>query len=142
MKLRQLAAGSVLALLLASPFAATAQPCDLGEPVINLMPHLQAMRAELGLNEQQSQVIDAWLAEAPARRHAMEAEACEVRAKLREALLYRAPRLAREHLKREMAYKDARLIEIRSLCARMLHSTLTPEQYKAVVGRYLASRSK
>jgi len=142
MKLRQLAAGSVLALMLASPFAATAQPCDLGEPIINLMPHFQAMRADLGLNPQQSQVIDAWLAEAPARRAAMEAEACEVRAKLRDALLYRAPRLAREELKREMAYKDARLVEIRSLCARMLHSTLTPEQYKAVVGRYLASRNK
>lgn len=140
MKLRRLAAGSVLALFLASPLAATAQPCDLGEPIISLMPHVIAMRAELGLNEQQNQVLDAWLAEAPAKRKAMQADVCATKEKLREALLYRAPRLAREQLKKELAYKEARVIEMRSLCARMLHSTLSPEQYKKVVGAYLASR--
>jgi len=140
MKLRRLAAGTVLALLLTSPLAASAEQCDLGEPIISLMPHVVAMRAELGLNAKQNQILDAWLAEAPKKRKAMQADICATKAKLREALLYRAPRLARERLKKELAYKEARVIEMRSLCARMLHSTLSPEQYKKVVGAYLAGR--
>lgn len=138
MNIRSVIAGSALSLMLSFPLAASAE-CDLGAPVIELMPHLKELRAELNLNEEQNQTLDNWIAEAPAKRKQLAQETCMVREKLRDALLSRDTRLNREELKADLADKQTRLVEMRSLCARMLHDTLTPEQYDKVVERYRAS---
>lgn len=112
---------------------------ELAAPIIALMPHVKALRAELNLSAEQNQTIDAWLAEAPAKRQSLEKETVAVRAQLRNALLERAPRTEREALKTTLAEQEKRLTEMRSLCARMLYKTLDSEQYAKVVARYRAS---
>lgn len=134
---------SALTLALSAPMTVSASnDCDcpeLGQPIIELMPHFKKLRTDLQLNASQDKVVDAWLAEAPKKRKELMQEAMEVKAELREALLTRADRLKREDLKAELNGKMNRIIEMRSLCARMLHKTLTEEQYRSVVDAYKAS---
>ena len=60
------------------------------------------------------------------------------REQLRDAILSGAHRLQRETLKKQLAAQQTRLIEMRSLCARMLRQTLDAEQYARVVASYRA----
>lgn len=140
MPIRSLMMSSALALSLCLPGISFSASNELGEPIIALMPHLKEIRSELNLSEEQNKTIDAWLAEAPAKRKALEKETLAVREQLRKALLERAPRLEREKLKTELAEKNNRLIEMRSLCARMLHKTLDKDQYAKLVAAYQTGR--
>ena len=90
----------------------------------------------MGLNAEQNATLDAWIAEAPEKRKELERETVDVRTALREAILSGAPRLQREALKTELAAKNTRLIEMRSLCARMLRDTLSEAQFAHVVASY------
>ena len=74
MTIRTAFTGALLAASLALPAFAAAERNQLGEPVVALMPHVKAMRADLGLNEQQNSTLDNWIAEAPARRQQLEGE--------------------------------------------------------------------
>lgn len=138
MKFTHLIAASLLAASFAFPVASFADNRELAAPVIELMPHLKKLRTELKLDDAQNQVIDNWLAEAPIKRKELEAQTLQVRAKLRDALLNRDERMVRDRLKKELQEMNTRLIEMRSLCARMLHDTLTDEQYKKVADSYRA----
>jgi len=126
----------LLALTLLLPQVALASTDELAEPIVNLMPHVQKLRSELGLNAEQNATLDAWIAEAPEKRKELERETVDVRTALREAILSGAPRLQREALKTELAAKNTRLIEMRSLCARMLRDTLSEAQFAHVVASY------
>ena len=141
MKFSKLLIASSLVVAIALPVSAIAAPerNELGAPIIELMPHFKKMRDTLNLNEEQNNVIDAWIAEAPKKRRALEQETIEVRTQLREALLNRDDRLQREELKTILNAKNNRLVEMRSLCARMLHKTLSANQYAKVVDAYKAS---
>lgn len=136
MKMIPMIATMLLAVSFALPMSASADNRELAAPVIELMPHLKKLRTDLNLNDDQNKVIDNWLAEAPIKRKELEAQTIEVRAKLREALLNRDERMVRDRLKKELQEMNTRLIEMRSLCARMLHDTLTDEQYTKVVDSY------
>jgi hypothetical protein len=129
----------VLALGAALPMAANAAKDDLGAPIVELMPHFKALRADLNLNAEQNATIDAWIAEAPTKRAEMEEEMRVIRSELRDAILNGDSRLRREELKQQLAAKELRLVEMRSLCARMLRTTLDQEQYARVVARYRAA---
>ena len=136
MKMIPMIATMLLAVSFALPMSASADNRELAAPVIELMPHLKKLRTDLNLNDDQNKVIDNWLAEAPIKRKELEVQTIEVRAKLREALLNRDERMVRDRLKKELQEMNTRLIEMRSLCARMLHDTLTDEQYTKVVDSY------
>ena len=138
MKIAHLIATSILAASFAFPVASVADNRELAAPVIELMPHLKKLRTELELDDAQNAVIDNWLAEAPIKRKELEAQTIEVRAKLRDALLNRDERMVRDRLKKELQEMNTRLIEMRSLCARMLHTTLTDDQYAKVADSYRA----
>ena len=112
---------------------------ELAAPIINLMPALKEIRDELKLDEKQTKAINAWVAEAPTKRKELKLKIVEVRSELREALLNRDDRIKREKLKFELSEANRRLIELKSLCARMLHKTLTSEQYAKVVAKYKES---
>ncbi len=140
MKISKTLGASILALCLVMPVtASSADVAELGQPIVELMPQVKKMRADLQLTKAQSDKLDAWLADAPAKREALEAETLEIRDQLREAILTGADRMTREALKKEFAAKQTRLIEMRSLCTRMLRDTLTPEQFDKVVASYRAS---
>ena len=126
------------AMMLVMPLAATAATPQLAEPVVALMPQVKQLRASLKLNEQQARALDNWIAEAPVRRKQMEAEMRELRLQMREAILNNESRLTRESLKKQIADKEMRLIEMRALCVRMLRKTLTPDQFAQVVASYRA----
>lgn len=138
MKLPAFAIGSILALGLALPPAVNATD-ELGAPIVELMPHVKTLAAELQLSPEQRARIDAWAAEAPVKRRQLEAETRALRQQLRDAILDGADRLTREDLKQQLAAKQTRLIEMRSLCTRMLRDTLDDAQFARVVASYRAS---
>lgn len=133
-------------LILSTCLLATAAPSmadtksELAKPIIGLMKHLKAVRKDLKLTEKQDIILDNWMAEAPKRRHELEQEVLDLREELRVALINRDTRLKREELKKKLSEANIRLIEVSSLCARMLHNTLTKEQYAIVVKHYEAER--
>jgi len=112
---------------------------ELPTPIVELMPHVQKLGGELNLTAEQKKALDAWMAEAPAKREALEDEYLAIRAELREAILNRDDRLKREGLIAHLAEKNKQLIQMRSLCARMLNETLNDEQYRKVVESYKSS---
>jgi hypothetical protein len=136
MKLKQQLATLVLVGVVFSSGLVSAEGSGLAAPIVELMPHVKQLRAELDLTAEQNATLDSWLAEAPAKRQALEAETIAVRKQLREAILNGESRLRREELKKELAAKETRLIEMRSLCTRMLRDTLTQDQFARVVARY------
>ena len=112
---------------------------ELSAPLIELMPAFKKVRKELMLDEEQAKAIDAWMNAAPAKKQELKENIVAVRAELRDALITRATRIKREELKFNLSEANRRLIELQSLCARMLHKTLTKEQYAKVVDTYKQS---
>ncbi|MGB0720993.1 MAG: hypothetical protein ACPGU7_01245 [Gammaproteobacteria bacterium] len=115
------------------PFQATA-----AEPIVALMPIVKELRAELNLNADQNASLDAWLAEAPAKRKSLEGEVAALRSELRDAILDGSTRMQRDDLKARLAAKETRLIEMRSLCTRFLRNTLDKDDFDRVVATYRA----
>jgi hypothetical protein len=138
MKFSKIAMSSIVAIAIAMPSFVSAQEIDLGTPIVTLMPHLKKLRTELDLNDQQNATIDNWLAGAPAKRKEIESEVIAIRMQLRDAILDGSERIHREELKKQLAEKNTRLIEMRSLCTRMLRNTLNEEQFAKVVDSYRA----
>lgn len=138
MKLPVIIIGSLLGACLAVPFVASADRTQLGEPIVELMPHVKELRAQLGLTARQVATLDAWIVAAPARRRALETEALRTRQALRDAILAGADRMTHDDLKSRLAATQTRLVEMRSLCVRMLRQTLNEDQFARVVARYQA----
>lgn len=138
MKISTIVMSSVIAISMALPSFVSAEEIDLGTPIVKLMPHLKKLQSEFNLNENQIATIDNWIAEAPAKRKAVEAEVIALRKQLSDAILDGSERITRERLKKKLAGKSTRLIEMRSLCTRMLRNTLNKEQFDKVVASYRA----
>jgi hypothetical protein len=138
MKLTKIATSSIIAIAIAFPAFVSAEEIDLGTPIVSLMPHLKKLRTELHLDKAQNTTINNWIAEAPAKRKALESEVVTLRKQLRDAILDGSERIHREELKKQLAAKNTRLIEMRSLCTRMLRNTLNEEQFDKVVSSYRA----
>jgi len=138
MSLRHIVLASLLSAAVAFPMTTLAAEPQLAEPVVQLMPHVKKLRDSLDLNAEQDKVLDNWMAEAPLKRKAMEAEARQLRQQMREAILNNESRLVREEIKAQIAEKELRLIEMRALCTRMLRNTLNEEQFAKVLASYRA----
>lgn len=138
MKISKITLLSIITLVLAFPSFAIAEEINLGTPIVKLMPHLKKLRSELNLNEKQITTINNWVAKAPAKRKALESEVIAIRMQLRDAILDDAERITREKLKTQLAEKNTLLIEMRSLCTRMLRNTLNKAQFDKVVASYRA----
>ncbi len=130
---------SVLAVALSAPAVAKDTQDRLASPIIKLMPAFKEVREALKLNDEQAKTIDAWMAEAPAKRKKANQEVIAIRAELREALISRDDRAKRDAIKTKLNEANNNLIVMSSLCARMLHNTLTKEQYAQVVTQYKKS---
>lgn len=139
MTIKKVFIASILAIALATPTLAKDNTDQLATPIIKLIPAFKEIREELKINEEQAKTIDAWLAEAPAKRKEVTQEMFAVRAELREAILNRVDRAKRDALKEKLNEANNRLIVMSSLCARMLRKTLTKEQYAKVVAQYKQS---
>lgn len=140
MKINNLVISSLLAIMLSSPVLAKDNSIDeLASPIIALMPVFKEIRDELKINDEQAKTIDEWLAEAPTKKKELQQQVLAVRAELREALLARVDRAKREEIKLKLSEANNRLIVMSSLCARVLHKTLTKEQYSKVVAKYKES---
>lgn len=138
MKFNKIAMSSIIAIAIVFPSFVSAEEINLGTPIVKLMPHLKKLRLELNLNEKQITTIDNWVAEAPAKRKALESEVITLRKQLRDAILDGSERIHREQLKKQLSAKNTRLIEMRSLCTRMLRNTLNEKQFNKIVTSYRA----
>lgn len=138
MKFPLLIVAAALTAALAFPLSANPDIVELGVPIVELMPHVEKLRGELQLTGEQAARIDAWVAEAPDKRKQLEGSTLRLRMELRDAILNNTDRLTRETLKRDLAARQTRLIEIRVLCTRMLRQTLNTAQFDRVVASYRA----
>jgi hypothetical protein len=138
MNLKALALATTLAL---SPLMAQAAIQDLPAPIIELMPQVKQLvqSGKLQLNAEQKKVLDDWMANAPAKRKAIEAEYVQLRQELRTAILDNKDRIEREKLTSALLAKEEELIKMRGVCHRMLVKELTPAQFDMVKTAYLNS---
>lgn len=138
MNLKALALATTLAL---SPLMAQAAIQDLPAPIIELMPQVKQLvqSGKLQLNAEQKKVLDDWMANAPAKRKAIEAEYVQLRQELRTAILDNKDRIEREKLTSALLAKEEELIKMRGVCHRMLVKELTPAQFDMVKAAYLNS---
>lgn len=138
MKLQTTLAASLLAITSALPFSmAQAEPAiALSSPIVELVAI--AKTADLGLNDEQKAKLAAWVAEAPAKRKAMEHEQVQLRTQLREAILSGKPTDERKVLIDKIAASEAQLLTMRSGCTDFLRGLLTAEQFDKVVAAYKA----
>jgi hypothetical protein len=114
---------------------------DLPAPIIELMPQVKQLvqSGKLQLNAEQKKVLDDWMANAPAKRKAIEAEYVQLRQELRTAILDNKDRIEREKLTSALLAKEEELIKMRGVCHRMLVKELTPAQFDMVKTAYLNS---
>ena len=137
MKITKLVVTSLLAVALSAPaLAEKLSTAELATPLIELVPAFKKVRSELKLNEKQNKAVDAWMAEAPAKKAELKQNVLMARSELREALISRDSRAKRDELKDKLADANRKVIEMESLCARMLYTTLDEEQYTIVVAQY------
>jgi hypothetical protein len=138
MNFKAIALATTLAL---SPLMAQAAIQDLPTPIIELMPHVKklAESGKLQLTAEQKKVLDDWMANAPAKRKAMEADYVQLRQELRAAILDNKDRIEREKLTSALLAKEEELIKMRGICHRMLVKELTPAQFDMVKTAYLNS---
>ncbi|OYY75540.1 MAG: hypothetical protein B7Y40_01075 [Gammaproteobacteria bacterium 28-57-27] len=140
MNLRKLAAlGFGLTLLIAAQSAAWAEPAvQLASPIIELVPVVKAQADTLGLSADQKAKLEAWMAEAPIKRKAVEQEQIELRTKLRGTILALNADDERKSLIEQITANEAKLLTMRAKCVDFLRGLLTAEQFGKVVAAYKA----
>ncbi|HIP81332.1 MAG TPA: hypothetical protein EYH16_02845 [Leucothrix mucor] len=136
MNLKKILVASILTVAVSAPVLAKQTGEQLATPIVKLIPAFKEIREELKLNDEQAKTIDAWIAEAPAKKKEVIQKVFAVRAELREAILNRDDRAKRDALKKKLNNANNRLVVMSSLCTRMLHKTLTKEQYAKVIAQY------
>lgn len=137
---RTLMAAGLLALATCLPVTPSmaAPAIQLTSPIVELIPIVKSQAAELKLNADQQAKLAAWIAEAPAKRKAVEQEQIELRAKLREAILSSSTEDERKALIEQITANEAKLLTMRAKCTDFLRGLLTAEQFDKVVTAYKA----
>lgn len=140
MNLRKFAAlGLGLSLLIGAQSAAWAEPAvQLASPIIELVPVVKSQADTLGLSADQKAKLEAWMAEAPIKRKAVEHEQIELRTKLRGTILALNADDERKTLIEQITANEAKLLTMRAKCVDFLRGLLTAEQFDKVVAAYKA----
>lgn len=114
--------------------AAIAQDArELSAPIVAFTPVLVKNADALNLTEAQRADLKAWTSTMPAKRKAIEAEAMNARAALRQAIIDGAPQEQREALAQEVGALETRLVLARSACTDHWRTVLTEAQFAQMV---------
>lgn len=111
---------------------------QIAGPVIELMPIVKTKADELKLSADQKAKLEAWMADAPAKRKAIEQEQVELRMKLRQAMLSLNADAERQELIDKITANEAKLLTMRAKCVDFLRTLLTAEQFDKMVAAYKA----
>ncbi|MEF3192737.1 MAG: hypothetical protein K6346_00725 [Halothiobacillaceae bacterium] len=111
---------------------------QIAGPVIELMPIVKTKADELKLSADQKAKLEAWMADAPAKRKAIEQEQVELRMKLRQAMLSLNADTERQELIDKITANEAKLLTMRAKCVDFLRTLLTAEQFDKMVAAYKA----
>lgn len=135
MKSLLLAAALAALPALAMAQVAPSNPAETGlsQPVIALTGVLAKNADALGLDDSQKAAVKAWVGEMPAKRQAAEAEAVEMRTRMRQMIAAGAPVAEREALARQIGEAETALIMMRSNCTDHWREVLTPDQFAALL---------
>lgn len=118
---------------------AHAEPAvQLASPIVELVPIVKMQADTLHLSPEQKAKLDAWMAEAPAKRKAVEQEQIELRTKLRAAILTLNSEDERKTLTEQITANEAKLLGMRAKCVEFIRNMLTVEQFDKVVATYKA----
>ena len=119
----------VVAALLISSSVTARDVSELSSPIVLLTPVVGKHADVLGLSPEQRRILREWVASAPAKRVAVEDQAMELRAQLREAIYQGAAPAEREALAQRIGELEAQLLMIRSLCVDHWRTHLSAEQF-------------
>lgn len=102
---------------------------ELSKPIVLYTPILLKQAEALQLTPEQRQKVQAWVAEMPAKREAVEAQVLALRQDLRSAIEDGAPEAERLALAQEIGALETKLLMMRSRCVDYWREALTPEQF-------------
>jgi Spy/CpxP family protein refolding chaperone len=125
---------------IAASFLATSAladgPRELSAPIVALTPVIAKNADALKLTEAQRADLKEWISTMPAKRKAIEAEAREARAALRQAIIDGATQDERAALAKKVGDRETELVLMRSACTDHWRAVLTEEQFTQVVALY------
>jgi len=127
-QMKKILVSAALAMAVASP-AIAEKKRELSAPIVAFTPVIKKNADALELNESQRADLAAWLAEMPAKRKALEAEALGARAELRMAIIEGAPNDERAALAERVGDIEAKLVTMRSNCTDHWREVLSEEQF-------------
>lgn len=118
------------------------QDPDAPVPLIELMTYFKKVaEPNLNVTKAQSDIINPWVAVAKPKREKMEGEYAAIRSELREKMLAgNTPEAETTDLINKMVSKERDILILKAECSRLLHDTLTPEQYSLMISNYKASK--
>ncbi len=135
--MKKLALTAIAAALVAT--SALAQgPREISAPIVAFTPVIVKNADALNLTEAQRADLKEWTSTMPAKRKAIEAEAIEARAALRQAIIDGAPQDERMALAEKVGAVETKLVMMRSACTDHWRGVLTPEQFAQMVAIYQA----
>ncbi len=106
---------------------------ELSAPIIRLTPVIKMNADTLALTAQQRADLRSWLATMPAKRKALEAEAMQARAALRQAILAGAAKEERDALAQKVGAYEVQLVTMRGNCVDHWRSVLTADQFAQAI---------
>jgi hypothetical protein len=111
---------------------------DAPVPLITLMTYYKKVaEPNLGITPSQKAIIDPWVGVAKPKREQLEGEYAELRGELRDKMLSgTAPATETTALIDKMLGKERDILTLKADCARLLQSTLSNEQYAALIKGY------
>lgn len=113
-------------------------PRELSAPIVAFTPVIVKNADALNLTEAQRADLKQWTSTMPAKRKAIEEEARQARAALRQAIVDGAPQTEREALAQKVGQMETRLVLMRSACADHWREVLSEEQFAQMVALYQA----
>lgn len=133
MKSLYLSATIILSCLLPA-HAETPKPArELSAPLVRMTPVIKQNADMLELTEAQRADLADWLSIMPAKRMALEAQAREARAALRQAVLDGAPEAELQPLADKVGALEVTLVMTRARCVNHWREVLSPEQFAQAV---------
>lgn len=106
---------------------------ELSTPVVMLTPVVAQNAEQLGLNTQQQEALQEWMANSPAKREALEDRVIIQRKALRQMIIEGADPLDRAEKAAFIGQMESELLMMRSDCTDHWREVLSDEQFAQVI---------
>lgn len=106
---------------------------ELSTPIVMLTPAIAQNAEQLGLNTQQQEALQEWMANSPAKREALEDRVVAQRKALRQMIIEGADPVDRAEKAAFIGQMESELLMMRSNCTDHWREVLSDEQFAQVI---------